>query len=339
MKTNKKIIMTMAVVLALATVVVGATFAWFTANDSVLNKMTTRMLTDGTVEIFENFPDDKLKAGATLDKEVGVTNTGDISVFVRMSFEEALTKLDAPLDGSATAYTGAAGYVPGLVNPAAYDAYEDFATLCPGVTGLPTDGTVVKGLYDAVNDNYQVVAWKVISASGNEFDGKAQKVNITFNPTTNAVTSVQYVQAALAAEATYNWTANTVSMPLRPVSDFAADNSIVAKTDDTNEFISLNFSTDLATSMAAGTWFYNVNDGWFYYMGTVDSGDTTPFLLSSISMKSSAASHDLYKYVDFDLNVDMQAIQALAESLTAGDGWALDTTDDAALIAALIDLI
>jgi len=361
MKKNKKLIMTMAVVLALATFVVGATFAWFTANDHALNKMNTRKLVDGSVEIFENFPDDKLEPGVTLDKEVGAMNTGDVPVFIRMSFEEMLTKLDTPLAGTSTVpvagrYDTGSGFVPGLMNVAAYGSsspYDDITTLFPNVTGIPS-GVVVKAYYDAANSAYKLVAWKAISATG-EFNGAYQKVTLDFDPAADsgdgAVSNVKYVEAAVAAPSNYLW-ANTfdgsVDVPARigseaftaarPGTDFTGT-SIFAKTDDTNEFISLGFSTDLATSKAAGTWWYNTNDGWFYYMGKVNSGTATPFLLSTVSMDKDALNDQLYKYVNFDLDVKMQAIQALEESLTATDGWALHATDDAALITALVDFL
>lgn len=361
MKKNKKLIMGMAIVLALATVVVGATFAWYTATDNALNKMNTRKLIDGSVEIFEVFPDDKIEFGATLQKEVGATNTGDIPVLIRMSFEELLVKLNAPLAGTSTAPTAGrydtdSGFIPALVNTGAYvSPYVDLDTLFPDVTGYDPSDITVKAYYDLSDSAYKVVAWKQITAVG-EFNGANQKVTLKFNPAGNGglglVYDVEYWEAETAS-ANYLWAEvdNADRMPgwfeaftsPRDDTDFSGT-SIVAKTDDTNNLIKLNFSTNLATSMAAGTWYYNMNDGWFYYMGKVDSGTTTPFLLSSVSM--GAAPSDpliagLYKYLNFDLDVKMQAIQNLTGALTASNGWDLDNLAfagaNAALITALTD--
>ena len=358
MKKNKKLIMSMAIVFAVATFAVGSTFAWFTANDHALNKMNTRKLTDGSVEIFENFPDAEINPGATITKEVGAMNTGDVPVFIRMSFEEMLTKLGAPITATSTphAYTTSSGYVPGLVNTGAYGSpYEKLGegAFFPDVTGIPA-GVTVMAYYDSADSAYKYAAWKTITDAG-EFTGAAQKVTLDFDPTANggdgAVSNLKYMEAPIASPLNYLW-ANTwdgsAHVPARigteaftaPRLDSAFNsNSIFADTDSTNKYISLGFSTDLTTAMTTGKWWYNANDGWFYYMNPIASGASTPFLMSSVSMDIDALTDPLYKYVNFDLDVKMQAIHALEDALTATDGWALDIDDDAALIAALVALI
>ena len=381
MQKKKKLIMGMAVVLAVSTAVIGSTFAWFTANDHALNKMSTRKLTDGTVEIFEHFPDDKLEPGAELTKEVLVMNTGDVPVLVRVSFEEMLTKLGAPLAGTTTVpvagrYATGSGYVPALVNPASYGApYEPIDTLFSGVTGIPAGVTVV-AYYDAAEDNYKIAAWKQITDAG-EFNLKYQKVTVSFDADTEVVSGVNYWEAPLAAPLNYLW-ANTFDganhVPPRivgattPFNNSNSANGLVAAapravsgqsatamTDlydaannaSAGDYITLNFSTDLTTAMAATKWWYNTNDGWFYFIGAISSGGSTPTLLESVDMDISVlnslpAKNGLYKYVDFDLDVKMQAIHALKAAIIASDGWKLvpETTtgandNDQPLIAAL----
>ena len=124
MKNKKKpIILITAILLAVITAVSAATFAWFTAQDQVVNRIETAKLSDGDVSIIETFdPTDRLEPGVDINKDVGAINTGDAPVLVRISFSEVLMKLqemDRQQDMQvrrAKLYDGSKKFLPQLVD-------------------------------------------------------------------------------------------------------------------------------------------------------------------------------------------------------------------------------
>ena len=106
MNKKKPIILVAAIILAVVTAISASTFAWFTAQDTVVNRIETAKLVDGAVTIIETFdPDDRLEPGVGITKKVGAINTGDAPALVRISFEEMLQKL---------AYLGGSPYESGI---------------------------------------------------------------------------------------------------------------------------------------------------------------------------------------------------------------------------------
>jgi len=97
MRKKKPIILATAIILAVATALTASTFAWFQANEEVVNRVQTAKFADGDVSIIETFdPEDELKPGVKIQKDVGVINTGSAPALARITFTEALLKL-APL--------------------------------------------------------------------------------------------------------------------------------------------------------------------------------------------------------------------------------------------------
>jgi len=101
---------------------------------------------------------------------------------------------------------------------------------------------------------------------------------------------------------------------------------MTAATDDVLGFIELVFApgsviTSNPTAADAGKWYYNQGDGFFYYLGVVEPGQTTPQLLDAITLSKTAGKD--YSYMDFQLTVIMDAIQATKEAITSttGGGW------------------
>lgn len=89
--------------------------------------------------------------------------------------------------------------------------------------------------------------------------------------------------------------------------------------------IRIKYGTDITdttgTGIEDGKWFYNVEDGWFYYTSPLDSGATTPDLLKALVFSNNMG--DPYKNASYDLIVKMEAIQATPEALTSDTGWNL----------------
>lgn len=94
MKKNskKKKLMAAAAALALIAAISG-TFAWLTAQDQRINRAESAAVSDDSVVLKEEWEPVPLVAGTKAKKEVSVSNTGNASVFVRISYEEVLKHL------------------------------------------------------------------------------------------------------------------------------------------------------------------------------------------------------------------------------------------------------
>lgn len=82
-KKNRRSILIASCVMA-ALIVGGSTFAWFTSKDEVVNKISAT--SNYNVVAVEDFtPPNNWTPGQTVDKDVRVTNTGNVDAFVRAS--------------------------------------------------------------------------------------------------------------------------------------------------------------------------------------------------------------------------------------------------------------
>lgn len=88
--------------------------------------------------------------------------------------------------------------------------------------------------------------------------------------------------------------------------------------------IKLNF-VNLASTPTAGKWYYNVADGYFYYVGLVASQTQTAQLLDSVTLANTA--DNSYSKVQFDLIVNSTGIQAAKEAVNSTD-WVNNTNAD-----------
>ncbi|MDR0530979.1 MAG: hypothetical protein LBG83_02810 [Oscillospiraceae bacterium] len=190
MRKHKSIVLVLAIVLAIATAVSGATFAWFTAADNVVNRMQTGSFSGGDVQIVETFdPSDPLTPGVEVNKDVSAINVSgtDVTAFVRISFAEALTLAahdgqPVGIDSLYTAGALASGQLPQLFNTDAYvDAtgapktgWELFTATASGTSGNAYDGITYKEGYTAAGaaisatpNEITILVKKGIGASGN----------------------------------------------------------------------------------------------------------------------------------------------------------------------------
>lgn len=112
MKSNtkkKKKLLAAAAALALIAAVAG-TFAWISAQDQRINRVKTAAVNDGSVTVQETWVPKPIVAGTSATKEVTVTNSGNVPVFVRVSYEEVFTHLHSKgvIASSSTAYDATA---------------------------------------------------------------------------------------------------------------------------------------------------------------------------------------------------------------------------------------
>jgi len=396
MRKKKPIILATAIILAVATALAASTFAWFQAQEEVVNRIDTAKFADGDVSIIETFdPDDELKPGVDINKDVGVINTGSAPALARISFKEMLLKL-APKEATAvdmlvrkdTKFVAATApaidtEIPSLVNIGAFstigwtkwsdtpllfldtDSQTNMATL----TGLGIEFVYKQTSVDPAPKKYSFAAYASMGTTPPTYQRvelrpellsmvRNTDASITTPPTGIAgynsyglkVTLTDPASVLYPNESNRFWSFTTlklanggvpynvdwrlanslgapvgVSPPLR-TGYISATSKFPAVTDFDNAKLMLvfhganvDFGTDPAA--AAGKWWYNQTDGYFYFMGLVEPGTASPLLLSAVSLDTSATSE--YSHLKFDLTVVMTAIQATEAAVTASDGWNL----------------
>jgi hypothetical protein len=367
MKNRKKpIILAMAIALSLVTMA-SATYAWFTAKDSVTNHLATDQLTNGDVKIVEVFdPEDPLNPGVDVNKDVGAVNTGSTDALVRMSFAEVLQKLSN--SGNATSanavWNGGTANIPQLFDSkaiaagGAYTAANGWSDITKAPAGtfelnslsIPSGVTVLyKATVIGGKTTYQFVAYGTISAAGSKFDGLLQNVSADFqyNKTTKEVTvannawdfwqftagsDVKAKWAELASFADIDSSFGAAKLPAATLPRAQAQS-------DSN--IELLFTGAVKSDISLcdeGDWWYNKDDGYFYYIGKLASGQATKNnLLDAVGLNAAADSS--YCNLSYDLIVKMEGIQNVKEAVKSTVGWAMpDNATTDALIARLTAL-
>jgi predicted ribosomally synthesized peptide with SipW-like signal peptide len=337
---RKPLIMIGAVVLALITVI-SATYAWFTANDEVTNKLKTQDAL-ALVKIKETFvePDD-WKPGQTVTKEVGVVDTGSAPALARIYFKELLT-VNQPADGESAAFNAAmesAKKKPVLFDNTPYTGADWFeVTTAPnaakGNIKLAADYSPVKvyAKYVTADESgsslgsYSFAMWAPIS--GTAFDGELQAVNYDREFTygrpphddstekTLTLSNIEYMTYQGELSASADW---TVDKPAALDMDKSvAESKINALAEVAGKYpnnIQLNYA-NVTDTPTAGKWYYNADDGYFYYIGRVEPGTATDPMLDSLLLKSDAGS-DYYSNMTFDLMVEMDALQHTKDAIAA----------------------
>ena len=362
-RKNRPLILTMALAFALITVLSG-TFAWFTTHDSVTNHLETGSLTNGDAKIVEVFDEDEpLNPGTSVDKFVGVVNTGSTDAFVRISFAEALQKLSSATPAAAASkFSGAAGKIPQLFDEkaiAAGGAYASWTVLAAGdaefeaasVTSFlaATSGVTVRYQKTSANgkDFYRFVAYAPLSGltgANEKYNGQYQLVDLDVAISATKQLSVNgtvgYMEFTQAAKTNAKWAAITNHTAFAGY-DFTGGAKDITTLPDAvsrlDAMLSLTFSANVKSNIAscsAGDWWYCKDDGYFYYIGKLASGaQTTNWLLEAVALDEAA--DNSYCNLNYDLTPCMDAIQAVEDALTSTSGWNLDATDYAALITLL----
>lgn len=137
MKKNSKVF-ALAGIGALA--LVGGTFAYYSSTQTFNNPFETSNFGTSVVEKFNPSEGDTWVPGATVDKEVYATNTGDGEVWVRVKFEEEWTAKDGELK----------------LNGLKWDSGDDTFNPDSAKTGQqdnPSDGLVAKDTGSVVYKN------------------------------------------------------------------------------------------------------------------------------------------------------------------------------------------
>ena len=320
---HKKVILAVALAFAVILATAG-TYAWFTASDNVVNRFESKSL-GGSVGIFERFtPPTNWKPGQEITKEVGVANTGETGALVRMSFDEALTVL---ANGGAISETAVqADSVSGTRLPVNTDPTA-YSTATPAFTAISdsdlASGTIPAGVTilrsQSATDSTAIghVAYYDLGA------GEFQAIKLTDGAVTLDAAKKTVLDLSKFGYRYYDGSVSTTA-------DWTVGKPAVTATSALDANIALNFLNTSAT-INAGKWFYNTADGYFYYIGELLPGTTSPLLLNSVALDEDAGNE--YAQITYDLNVKMEAIQNTADALAE---WVPNSGGTAALYAAMV---
>jgi alternate signal-mediated exported protein len=324
---------TLSAFIATALVIVmvaSATFAWFTAKDSVTNHLETAQITDGSTKIVEVFtPPTEWLPGQEITKKVSVANNGDSDVLVRVSFEEVMKLLDGKPKASDTSIDDASNSakIPQLFKETSYlkDPWKDASTEFTKIEGLSDPNAIVK-VQKVENGGKAIYTFAIFhKIQDGAHKGEYQKMTADFAAKDKVLTisEVKYwafdgITESKAAWATFadSKTGKAGTPPART--------DIGTPITDPGKMISLNYNdkTNIINSTPQDKkWWYNETDGFFYYIGKLPAGSITPNLLESLTLDEKAGAE--YSGMKFDLIANLEAIQNTEAALTAKEGWNL----------------
>ncbi|ALS01720.1 hypothetical protein ATZ33_10150 [Enterococcus silesiacus] len=326
-KNRKKKVLALASGFALVAVL-AATFAWFTSEDQKNNHFEGQIATGKDIEVVETFePPTEWDPGSEVNKDVAIANIGKYKTLIRVSLKESLQLLQ---DHQAKPTTGAElegktekdiYVLPGTDAPAGFtDSVFDGAA--PTITVAAGD---FKGTYTLkVKEKSETVGTKttytyryafekagvLYHASG--IDGftrdAANKISLK-----SGTPALSYVSLAYNPAEEKEWTATPVYAPT-----FTQDGTLIwnapAATGTGNIQISFNNITTDPT--VADKWYFNADDGYFYYTSVVDPGVNTAQLMDAVKLLGTAGNE--YSKLIYDLTVKGQGIAAYKDAV---DDW------------------
>lgn len=317
---NKKKLAAGAVALS-AVLIAAGTFAWFTTTDKVEN---TFQMDNFDVSITEDFdtPDVPLTPGADVTKEVGITNSGNVDVLVRVKLEETLKLLEMDEEKENNAlkveYTSqeqtSDPYVPVLISDEMIQAYEEKYTTDYSATaqekGVPATITVLrKETTNGDNTVYSYVAYvtatnqlvKVTPNGDNAETPDSFDVEYAYNKRKDAGGSKYEVTASHGKEGDDGDSALATYYG----SDFHTD------------AVTLNFDDKVSTNGTLNsdtTWFL-ADDGYFYYTKALNGSSISDPLLKSVKINENAG--NALKGATYTITPEMEAVQVEHDAVKA----------------------
>lgn len=338
MKNKKKIALGAG---ALAVVMVAAgTFAWFTTTDKVENVFGMDNFDVTITEAFDKDDPIPLVPGTDVTKEVGVTNSGNVPVIVRVKLEETLSLLqmednapDGTVDKIKVEYLDAesqeAKYVPVLISQEMIDAYttnggyQDFTTTSyNNLTDITVLQKETKGA-DQANTVYSYLAYKVVKETDTApaYNHLVQVTPVIGNGSADKPASFEVKYAYNLKKPTtldgseYSVTATHGKTEEDKKLDayYSADGSATFhKTDNPKApyAVELNFADKVQTDgtvLGKDTVWYLAKDGYFYYTKALDGTSISEPLLKSVSISKTAG--NAFKGATYTITPVMEAVQ------------------------------
>lgn len=342
-------VLIVSIVLALL-IVAGGTFAWFTSKDEVTNKLTAS--NNYGVSIVESFtPPENWTPGQEVNKDVFVTNTGNLDAFVKASISSAmaLTTEDAPLEISAAN----AADVSKLVE---LSRSEDADSMVDEVKAIQAGGRLVyketegnasqlwvngesESLVgtDYTPDTTGLYVFERSLGSAVEYTGYYYNADTAKYYALASVTAVKDRDDAITGfEATLRAKKQVEAADTDLAYDFtniedAADPRIVVTynngtVDDASDDVIINIR------LAAGwtdDWTWDADEKAFYYNHTLKAGAATAKLIDALELDE-AVTNDAYISFEYDLTITADSVQVTTDAAgtqtAEAVSWALTPT-------------
>lgn len=318
-----------------AVIAAGSTFAWFTSQDEVTNRLTASA--DYGVSLTEDFtpPDDWLP-GQTVNKDVSAVNTGNISAFVKLELSgsfnltvetasgvaitddlvidnnmDVLKTDDEANEVKSLQAGGYLAYAP--ANVATGNVGTDFTATADGLYLFrreikSEDGketTYDYSGYYKYEDNYYGLQ-TVVGEDGKLTADVIQNAGAEL--TDEQIGSVKlrsYENKTVnAGDEQLTWDYSKVSENLVVVTYHPSDAA------DTLRDIKINIGlANISDGTKADTWQYIGSNakGAFYYTDDVEPGETTNKLVDSVTLDEKTVA--AFRTMDFDLTIKLDSVQ------------------------------
>lgn len=304
---NKKSIVLMTAVLALALVVAG-TFAWFSSTDSIENVMSMDTFDVTLTEAFD--PDVPINPGSNITKDVKISNHGNMDVLVRVKFEEALYLLtmDSAKNKPEVIFTASAsadtGQIPAKISDEMIAAYIA-AGYTEYTTNAPPDISILSKTTKATNGNTVYTYMGYVTST-------KQIVNLELQGTDKSAPTSFTVTYGYHTEKS---TALTGIIHGKTGEDVKLDTYLGSIFHDSVELMFYNNVQIDGQALEASTAWYLCDDGYFYYTKKLDKNSFSEGLLASVDMKPAMA-NDM-QGATYKLTPIMEAVQLNHEAVKA----------------------
>ena len=256
-----------------------------------------------------------------------------------------LTGLDLPVTTATAGYTVGNGWVE-ITNVASGGTALGLAK----VSGIPTGAKVWgKSATDADGKiAYTFTIYMPVTYKYTHLDGTVltktvnQKMTADFEVTDTGskeltVSNAKYWYYTAKTTTQVDWAADNEKIGKAPyeTGSFPSNAQTLADVEtllaDSNEMLKLVFGTAFDNSasvagVADNKWWYNEDDGYFYYLGAVAPGTTTENLLEGVTLHEDAGNE--YGLLEYDLIVLLEAIQNTTDAVKSASGWNINDTSD-----------
>lgn len=319
MRNKKKIAFGAA---ALAVVMVAAgTYAWFSTTDKTKTNVFGMDNFDVTITEAFDTPEVPLVPGADITKEVGVTNSGNVPVVVRVKLDETLELLEQETgegkDKLKVEYTDEKtpkdNQVPVLISQKMIEAYEGNGYNSFSVENYDnlTDITVWQKKTSSNNGNtvYSYLAYVTVGVDGGTNHHLVQVTPVIGNgsaekPDSFTVRYAYNIKKDIESKGIYKATAthgkaNEDENLNKYYNSNFHENAVVLKFAD-------NVSIDGTVDNDNTTWVL-MNDGYFYYTKALNGTSISEPLLKSVSIKQEA--DNTLKGATYTITPVMEAVQ------------------------------
>lgn len=312
---SKKLITIGATTILSAAIILSGTFAWFTAEKTVTNKLSTDGDNSIDTEIVENFPNEPLYPGVDVTKEVKVIQTGTGKAITRVRLEETLQLFESADNGgykelvvypenSPIDPANASGLVAKKISREAFDATVLASGFDPAADLVTAGIPAGVELYQRSYQSGDKTVWQYIAAYNN--NGVLETMTVTANEADPGNVS----QLTLK----YN------AFKLLPLVETVHNSALAISDAIDHNYIELLFGATVKPisewdrASTGDVWYYD-ESGWFYYGQVLSAGSATSMLLEKVAMSSEAGNE--YFGTKYNLNVRMQSVQPTLDAATA----------------------